>query len=165
MYWWFVYAMFWNSGFEDAPCTGFLVQLELGGALSSRFFWSCSSRQLFPEVIEAFSCRLTWEYPTSDLETDRQLFPEAISTSSRSLAFTGLTSTRNFGKSFLHSSGRALPSSVVSPSPELLVSALPSKSLHLKSHLDLFLTWRSAFQPDRQKENHRHGYKRTSRNS
>ena len=42
---------------------------------------------------------------------------------------------------------------------------VPSESLHLKSPLDLFLTWRSAFRSDRQKENHWNGYKRASRNS
>ena len=53
---------------------------------------------------------------------------------------------------------------VVSSSPELFVSALPLVSLHLKSPLDHFLPWCSAFQSD-QKENHWNGCKRTSRNS
>ena len=47
-------------------------------------------------------------------------------------------------KSFSRSTGCVTPSWVVSPSLELLVLALPSESLHLKSPLDLFLTWRSA---------------------
>ena len=64
MFFFFVYLMFWNSGFGVAPCTSFLVQLELEYAFSSSCFWSCSS------------C---------------QLFPEAISTSFRSSGFTGLS--------------------------------------------------------------------------
>ena len=61
--------MFWNSGF-DAPSTGFLVQLELEYSLITVCFWSCSSRQLFPAATGKFSCRLAWEYPTSDLEVN-----------------------------------------------------------------------------------------------
>ena len=58
MYWWIVYVMFWNSGFEDAPCTSFLVQLELEGALSSRFFWvaphvNCFQRPLKHSLVDS----------------------------------------------------------------------------------------------------------------
>ena len=93
--------MFWSSGFGVAPCTGFLVLLELEKSFSSRCVWSCSSRQQYPEANRAFSCRLTWEYPTSDLEAACQLFPEAIATSFRSSAFPGLTGYTKFCEEFL----------------------------------------------------------------
>ena len=64
--------------------------------------------------------------------------------------------TPNCVKRCPRSSGHAPPS---------MVSLSSQGSLRSKSPLDFDLTWRSAVNPDRQKENHRNGYKRTSRNS
>ena len=143
MYRWYVYSMIRNSG-VDATSTSLLVLLELACFLSSLCVWSWSSRLLFPTAIGTFSRQLAWEYPISNLETDRQLFPAAISTSFLLSVFPGLTRDPNFcEESFsllkLHITrlmGLAFAG---------IVGLSPSESLHSKSSFDLFLTWRSAF--------------------
>ena len=64
----------------------------------------------------------------------------------------------NFVKRFPHSfdHDRATPD---------MAFLSPLDNFHSKSSSDLVLTWRSAFWPDRQKENHCNGYKHTVRNS
>ena len=109
----------------------------------------CASRVRFQRIWTlSFSCRLTWEYPTPDLEAACQLFPDAISLLFRSSAFSRLDGYPKYWKFFLHGlrntklTGLAFAGIV---------------GLGLKSPLDLFLTWRSAFRSDRQKENHWNG--------
>ena len=139
--------MFRNSCLEDAPCTIFFMRSVI----------RCSLINVCLELILTACCfQLPLEHPLVDsLENIRFLTLKRIANCFQWLfhffSFIGVLRIdqihQNCVKSFSHSSGCVLPNSVVSPSPELLASVLPSESYHWKSHLDLFLTWRSVCFP------------------
>ena len=60
---------------------------------SLRCVWRCSSRTNFLDAIGSFSCRLAWEYPTSDLESGRtnSFFERLFQLLFVSSVFTSLT--------------------------------------------------------------------------
>ena len=84
MYRWFVYSMFLNSGEHAAS---FLVP----GGFSSLFIWLWSFCPSSLAAWRTFSCRLTWEFSTSDFELPRSQFPGTWSTLFLSSSFPGLT--------------------------------------------------------------------------
>ena len=139
------------------PCAigvriGFLITLCLELLLMSTVSWGHQS------ILLSTNSTISDFWPWGRLPTVSRGYFHFFSF----IGISWLTRYPKLVKSFSHSSGCGLPSWVVSPSPELLVSALPSESLHMKSPLDLFLTWPSAFRSDRQKENHWNDYKRNS---
>ena len=138
----------------DGSCISHVLKLWFWSSTPAKFSlccWSWTCTFSSPVFWRCFSCqKFLWSY-------------------SHFLSFIDILRIDrkpNLVKRFSPSSGCVLPSWVVSPSPELLASALPSESLHLKSPLDLSLFHMALCIPIRSLEtNHCNGHERTSRNS
>ena len=155
MYWWFVHFMFWNSILGVAPCTGCpeLVKLKV---LSDHLVFGVCSMHRVPSAIRTFSCRLTWEYPTSVFEAVCIGFLVAVSTSFRSSALTRLTRYSKFCEEFLAPRAAWYQVDLSRFHWYHRLSFLNCWAFSCSRLLTSFLTWRSAFRSD-QKENYWNG--------